>query len=139
MTATPCRLNRKGFTDLFDTLITSDSIADFIRQGWWSVFDYVSIRPGSYDQRLIDGLSKCGADGDYQVKEMDAVLNRRPSIERLYESVLLYADGKKGIVYAINISHARNIAEYYKEHGMNAVAISGWQGRHSLLPNTCSK
>lgn len=32
-TATPCRLNRKGFTDLFDTLITSDSIADFIRQG----------------------------------------------------------------------------------------------------------
>lgn len=24
---------------------------------------------------------------------------------------------------AINISHARNIAEYYKEHGMNAVAI----------------
>ena len=33
MTATPCRLNRKGFTDLFDTLIISDSIADFIRQG----------------------------------------------------------------------------------------------------------
>lgn len=139
MTAMPCRLNRKGFTDLFDTLITSDSIVDFIRQGWLSAFDYVSIRSGSYDQRLIDGLSKRGADGDYQVKEMDAVLNRRPSIERLYESVLLYADGKKGIVYAINISHARNIAEYYKEHGMNAVAISRWQGRHSLLPNTCSK
>ena len=30
MTATPCRLNRKGFTDLFDTLITSWSIAEFI-------------------------------------------------------------------------------------------------------------
>ena len=28
MTATPCRLNRKGFTDLFEVLITSDSIAD---------------------------------------------------------------------------------------------------------------
>ena len=42
MTATPCRLNRKGFTDLFDTLIISDSIADFIRQGWLSAFDYVS-------------------------------------------------------------------------------------------------
>lgn len=34
-----------------------------------------------------------------------------------------YADGKKGIVYAISISHARNIAAYYKEHGINAVAI----------------
>ena len=123
MTATPCRLNRKGFTDLFDTLITSDSIADFIRQGWLSAFDYVSIRPDSEDQRLIDCLEKRGADGDFQVKEMDTVLNKRPSIERLYESVRQYADGKKGIVYAISISHAQNIAEYYKEHGMNTVAI----------------
>lgn len=123
MTATPCRLNRKGFTGLFDTLITSESIADFIRQGWLSAFDYVSIRTDSKDQRLISGLEKRGADGDFQVKEMDAVMNKRPSIERLYESVRQYADGKKGIVYAISIDHARNIAEYYKEHGMNAIAI----------------
>ena len=94
MTATPCRLNRKGFTDLFEVLITSDSIADFIKEGWLSPFDYVSIRPDSEDQRLIDGLEKRGADGDFQVKEMDAVLNRRPTIERLYESVRQYADGK---------------------------------------------
>lgn len=123
MTATPCRLNRKGFTDLFEALITSDSIATFIRQGWLSAFDYVSIRPDSEEQRLIDGLEKRGTDGDYQVKEMDIVLNKRPSIERLYESVRQYADGKKGIVYAITISHARNIAAYYEEHGLNAVAI----------------
>ena len=123
MTATPCRLNRKGFTDLFEALITSDSIADFIRQGWLSPFDYVSIRPDSEDQRLIDGLEKRGADGDFQVKEMDRVLNRRPSIERLYESVRQYANGKKGIVYAVSISHARNIVTYYNNKGVNAVAI----------------
>lgn len=123
MTATPCRLNRKGFTDLFEILITSDNIADFIRQGWLSPFDYVSIRPDSEDQRLVDSLSKRGADGDFQVKEMNSVLNRRPTIERLYESVRQYADEKKGIVYAVSISHARNIAAYYNEHGMNAVAI----------------
>ena len=123
MTATPCRLNRKGFTDLFEILITSDSISDFIRQGWLSPFDYVSIRPDSEDQRLVDSLSKRGADGDFQVKEMNSVLNRRPTIERLYESVRQYADGKKGIVYAVSISHARNIAAYYNEHGINAVAI----------------
>lgn len=123
MTATPCRMNRRGFTDLFDTLITSDSIADFIRKGWLSAFDYVSIRTDSEDQRIIDGLKKRGTDGDYQIKEMNAVLNRRPTIERLYESVRQYADGKKGIVYAISISHARNIAAYYNNKGVNAVAI----------------
>ena len=72
MTATPCRLDRKGFTDLFEVLVASDGIAEFIRQGWLSPFDYVSIRPDSEDQRLIDGLEKRGADGDFQVKEMDA-------------------------------------------------------------------
>ena len=56
MTATPCRLNRKGFTDLFDTLITSWSIAEFIGRGWLSSFDYVSIRANSREQRLVDSL-----------------------------------------------------------------------------------
>ena len=123
MTATPCRLNRKGFTELFDTLITSWSISEFIGKGWLSVFDYVSIRANSVEQRLIDTLRKRGADGDYQVKEMNDVLNRRSSIGRLYESIEKYAPGKKGIVYAISIAHARQIATYYSARGVIAVAI----------------
>ena len=123
LTATPCRLNRAGFTDLFDVLLTSHSIGQFIREGWLSLFDYYSIKADSEEQRIIDSLEKRGADGDYQAKELNAVLNKRPSIERLYESVCRYAEGKKGIVYAINIDHAHNIAEYYREHGVNAVAI----------------
>ena len=123
MTATPCRLNRKGFTDLFDTLITSWSIAEFIGKGWLSSFDYVSIRANSKEQRLIDSLKKRGADGDYQVKEMNEVLNRETSIGRLYESVERYAHGKKGIVYAVSIAHARRIAACYSAHGLESVAI----------------
>ncbi len=123
MTATPCRLNRMGFTDLFEVLIASDGIADFIRQGWLSAFDYVSIRPDSEDQRLVDSLSKRGADGDFQVKEMNAVLNRKPEIGRLYEALRQFADGKKGIVYAVSIDHARHIADYYRQQGISAEAI----------------
>jgi len=123
MTATPCRLNRKGFTELFDTLITSWSISEFIGKGWLSVFDYVSIRANSLEQRLIDTLRKRGADGDYQVKEMNEVLNRRSGIGRLYESMEKYAPGKKGIVYAISIAHARQIVTYYSARGVIAVAI----------------
>ena len=123
LTATPCRLNRAGFTDLFECLVMSWSIGQFIKEGWLSLFDYYSIKADSEEQRLINSLEKRGADGDYQAKELNAVLNKRPSIERLYESVARYAEGKKGIVYAINIDHAHNIAEYYREHGVNAVAI----------------
>lgn len=123
MTATPCRLNGNGFLKLFGSLITSWSIAEFIREGWLSAFDYVSIRANSREQRLIDSLRKRGADGDYQVKEMNAVLNRSFGIGRLYEGLQRYAAGKKGIVYAVSIDHARRIAAYYTARGVTAVAI----------------
>ena len=123
LTATPCRMGRTGFTDLFDSLVCSWSVAEFIRKGWLSSFDYVSIRANSREQRLIDSLEKRGADGDYQVREMNDVLNRHTSIDQLYQSVLEYADGKKGIVYAVSIDHARNIAAYYSGKGLDAAAI----------------
>lgn len=123
MTATPCRMNGKGFTDLFDKLISGWSIAEFVRRGYLSVFDYVSIRRESEEQRLINELKRRGTDGDYQIKEMNEKLNRQTSIERLYDAMKRYADGKKGIVYAISIEHARNIAEYYSRRGVKAVAI----------------
>lgn len=123
MTATPCRMNGKGFTDLFDKLISGWSIAEFVRRGYLSVFDYVSIRRGSEEQRLINELKKRGTDGDYQIKEMNEKLNRQTSIEKLYDAMKQFADGKKGIVYAISIEHARNIAAYYSKRGVKAVAI----------------
>ncbi len=123
LTATPCRLNGKGFTDLFDVLVQSWDIPAFIKEKWLSTYDFVSIKTDSRTQQLISSLKKRGADGDYQVKEMDAVLNKRPSIERLYNCVMEYAHNRKGFVYAINIDHARSIAEYYQEQGVNAVAI----------------
>ena len=123
LTATPCRLNGKGFTDLFDVLVQSWDIPTFIKEKWLSTYDFVSIKADSHTQQLINSLKKRGADGDYQVKEMDAVLNKRPSIERLYNCVTEFARNRKGFVYAINIDHARSIAEYYQEQGVNAVAI----------------
>ncbi len=123
MTATPCRLNGGGFRGLFDRLVSSWSISEFIRRGRLSPFDYISITRDSREQRLVDSLRKRGADGDYQTGEMNSVLNRRHEIERLGESVERYAGGKKGIVYAISIEHARSIAEHYRSLGMGAVAI----------------
>lgn len=123
MTATPCRMSHKGFTYLFDVLVTSWSIAEFIEKGYLSAFDYVSIKQGSDEQRLIGLLEKRGADGDYQIKEMDSLLNRDTSICRLYGSMARFAAGKKGIVYAISIEHARRIAEYYSSQGVVAVSI----------------
>ncbi len=124
LTATPCRLNRRGFTDLFDVLLQSWSYNKFIADGWLSLYDYMSVREENEDWRLVNSLKKRGADGDFSLKEMSEKLNVLPSIERLCDTVMRYARNMKGIVYAIDIKHAEHIAEYYREHGLNAVAIS---------------
>ena len=124
LTATPCRLTRRGFTDLFDVLLQSWSAKKFIADGWLSLYDYMSIREDSEDWRLVNSLKKRGADGDFSLKEMSEKLNVQPSIERLCDTVIRYAANKKGITYAIDIAHAEHIAEVYRQHGRNAVAIS---------------
>ena len=123
LTATPCRLNGKGFTDLFDVLVQSWGVPEFISKGRLATYDFVSIKSDGVTQQLIDSLQKRGADGDYQNKEMDMLLNKKPSIDRLYRSLEEFGKDRKGIVYAININHANAIAEFYREHGIAAVAI----------------
>lgn len=124
LTATPYRLNGKGFTDLFDTLLCSWSMERFIVEGRLSLYDYYSIKPDSAAQLQIDSLQKRGADGDYQQKELNEVMDVKPSLKRLCLTIKEYVPGKKGIVYAISIQHAEHIAEYYRENGIKAVAIS---------------
>jgi superfamily II DNA or RNA helicase len=123
LTATPCRLNQTGFTDLFDTLLQSWSIQEFIDRGWLSDFEYISVTPDNEMVERIRGLKKRGVDGDYQTKEMATVMDAPESIEHLYWSYRKYANGKKGIVYAISREHAQHIAEYYREHGVRCAVI----------------
>ena len=124
LTATPYRMSGEGFTDLFDVLVDSWTMKRFIAEGWLTAFDYYSIRPDSDDQKLIDTLKKRGADGDFQMKELHETLDVTPCIERLFDSFERFAYDKKGIVYAIDIAHAEHIAEYYREQGVNAIALS---------------
>lgn len=123
MTATPYRLSGKGFADLFDVLLQSKSIPEFIIMKRLSLFDYFTVPQNSKIRRQMALLKKRGADGDYQTKELEHALNTPQNIEYLYNSLMRYAKGRKGIVYAINICHARAIADCYAAHGLRCCAI----------------
>ena len=125
LTATPCRLGGAPFTDLFDVLVQSWSVREFIGKGWLSDLDYISVRPDSVAVRKVAGMDKRGADGDYQTKQAALVLDTEESVEHLYQSYKKFADGKKGIVYAINRSHAQHIAAYYRERGVRCAVVDG--------------
>ena len=123
LTATPCRMNNTGFLDLFQTLIQSHTIQEFIKMGWLSDFDYVTAEPDNPILKQVAGLAKRGLDGDYQTKEMALVMDCEESIENLYQAYKKFVYGKKGIVYAIDREHARHITEYYQKQKVNCCWI----------------
>ena len=105
-------------------LLQSRSGNGFIANGRLSLYDYMSVRPDSEEQKVACGLKKRAADGDFSLREMREKLDVRPRIERLSHTVQQYAHGKKGIVNAIDIDHANHEADYYCAHGIKALAIS---------------
>ena len=123
LTATPCRLNNEGFLDLFQTLIQSHTIHEFIKTGWLSDFDYVTAEPDNPILKQVARLKKRGPDGDYQTKEMALAMDCKESIENMYQAYRKYVNGKKGIVYAIDREHARHITKYYQSKGLKCTMI----------------
>ncbi len=123
MTATPYRLSGKGFAGLFEVLLQGPSIPECVMRRRLSLFDYFTVPPDSKVRRQIAMLKRRGTDGDYLAREMEASLNTPRFIEYLYNSLVRYAPRRRGIVYAINISHARAIAEYYAGRGLRCCAI----------------
>lgn len=122
VTATPWRLNHESFLSLYQCLITSPQISWFISNGLLADFDYVSIRPDSEVQRLVDN-SIISSTGDFSNTDLDNTFNNQRIRSKLYESYLQFASGRKGIIYAINKRHAAKISELYSAHGIKAVAI----------------
>ena len=122
VTATPWRLNHESFLCLYQTLIVSPQISWFISNNLLADFDYVSIKPDSDIQRLVD-RSEVADTGDFVNADLDNTFNNQRIRSKVYESYKRFADGRKGIIYAINKLHASKIAELYCSHGINAVAI----------------
>ena len=125
MTATPCRMKKSSFTKLFARILESPSTKNFIMRGYLAPYNYVVIGKFSSDQLTVNLLKGRGSDGDYAIREMDEKLNIPQTIQRLFDSVKKYADGKKGIVFAIDIDHAKAIAECYNALGIKTVALDG--------------
>ena len=122
VTATPWRMNHKGFLGLFDKLVLSMPIKDFIKQGYLAPYKYFSLRSDSDIQSTIDDI-ELDKFGEYKESSMEAKMDIGSIRAQLLNSYLALAEGKKGIIYAINIVHAKHICAEYKEAGYEAVSI----------------
>jgi superfamily II DNA or RNA helicase len=123
VTATPYRMSRLSFRPMFNELIVSDSISQFIKNGYLSEYEYYSIKPTSKIQNLIDNITEFDFDGDYAEKALSSTFDKDVIRANLLETYFKYANGKKGIVYTINKSHNERVCKMFVNAGINAKSI----------------
>lgn len=125
VTATPWRMDHSGFTSIFDDIVISYPIEWFVKEGYLSNYDYISIAPNSDIQHEINSIDRIGADGDYLEEELINRFDKDSIRAKLYESYSQFCKGKKGIIYAINRQHAANIKMTYAANGVSIEMIDG--------------
>lgn len=119
VTATPIRLDGKGFRDVFDDLVCGISVSELIGLGNLSPYQYY----GASRTMSVDGLSKRG--GDYRA---EAIAEANP-IElvgnQVVESYQQHLNGKQAIVFAVDCEQSNGIAQYLRAAGISAHHLDG--------------
>lgn len=123
VTATPWRMNQCGFRELYDRLILSKPIKEFIQEGWLAPYDYYSIKESSMLNSQINNIDEFDAEGDYKVSALENVVDTSHIRAQLLDSYLKYAKGKKGIIYSISRKHSDHICAEFRDAGVNIVRI----------------
>lgn len=115
-TATPCRLDGKPLT-LFDDLVVGISADELIQMGNIAQYDYYAPDIG------IDTDNVSVVAGEYNSKELSAVMLE----PKIYGDVIKYyrelADGKQAIAYCTGIKHATDTAVKFNSAGIPATNI----------------
>ena len=123
VTATPWRMNHQGFTSIYEKLILSKQIKDFIKEGWLSPYSYFSISNASRVSQEISNINEFDIEGDYKISALERVMDQSPIRANLLKSYLTLAKGKKGIIYSVSRKHSDHICEEYRQAGINIVRI----------------
>ena len=123
VTATPWRMNNKGFTQLYDRLILSNPIDDFISEGWLSTYSYYSIKEDDPIKKKIESINEFDVEGDYKASALEREIDTLKIRAQLLDCYLKYAKGKKGIIYSISHNHSNHIIEEFRNASIRIVCI----------------
>ena len=116
VTATPTRTNGQGFQDLFEILVTSNSIKWFIKNNYLADTRYYANHTPDVSNIKIKA-------GDYDETELSEVMQDNSVMADLVQSYKDFADEKKIIVFAVNRAHSNKIVEKYNAYGYGAKSI----------------
>lgn len=101
---------------LFQDIAKSATAKDLIEQGYLVDADFYG--PSTPDLSKVNIVA-----GDYQEDQLGEVMDKPRLVADIVDTWLKYANGKRTICSAVNISHSKHIVERFRSIGVNAVHI----------------
>ena len=117
VTATPNRTDRVGLGRVFDKVVYEKSIAEMIAAGYLCPPKGVVIRT----RTDLSVLEATGAD--FSDRKLEALVNTANRNELIVRAVKEKAMGRRTILFAAGVGHARNLAEGLRAVGVNAASV----------------
>jgi superfamily II DNA or RNA helicase len=116
VTATPYRLSGEGFDYIHPykktTLVISRTLKQLMEEAW--------LVPIRYYIASVPELDNVGLQaGDYKEDESAKAMELAP----LVDSYIEHAQGKRGVVFCINVAHSKEIIRQYNEAGIPAAHL----------------
>lgn len=115
-TATPWRMDGKGFNDLYSSLVEGPQVEWLIEHNRLADYTYVSRILGKKD------LLKVSSTSDYTNRSMNQYI-KSMNFGNMIKTYEEFAKDRKTIVYAPSIESAKLIVRKFKENGFNAVKV----------------
>lgn len=112
VTATPQRLDGRGFDQIYDVLIPSGQIRDFIPQYLCDVTQRASSYP-DFSTVKIDPITK-----DYESESAKMVMSESKVMADLVKSFKEYCIGKRTLIFAVNTEHSKDIVSRFQKEGI---------------------
>lgn len=123
VTATPWRMDGRGFQGNFDVLLPSMSIKEFMAKGWLAPYKYYSVPLLSSICKDINSIKEFGIDGDYKTSRLEEIVDTTKIRAQLLDSYFQFVNGKKGIIYSISRVHSKHICQQYQDAGIRIADI----------------
>jgi len=123
LTGTPYRTDGMLMGDIFDKISFEYGMLEGTRDGYLCELDAIRVKTTT----SLDKVHTLA--GDFNQKELSNEINNPARNYLIAESYLKYAQGRQAIGYGCDIAHCMDLAEAFRDKGINAQAISSDEDR----------
>jgi len=123
LSGTPFRNDGMMMGDIFEKITYEYGMAEGIKNGYLCELDAVRI------QTNVNLDSVHTKMGDFNQQELSNEINTLARNNLIADSYLKYANGRQAIGYGVNIKHCIDLAEAFRNKGINAAAVSSDEER----------